>query len=156
LISNKDKEQRFGSALKVMDAFIGPKGYHLSDIGRMATICSILAREFPEWLFIGYYRVIEDELLEIGPYQGAILACGTIAFGRGVCGSAARSGQTMIVDDVSEFPGYIACDNETSSEIVVPVFKDGNLVAVLDIDSSEVGYFNEIDQKYLEQVVKFS
>lgn len=153
--NKKNKTERYEAALRTIRAVLGPEGYQLSEIGHMATISSILAREFPEWIFTGFYRVIKKDLLEIGPYQGPILACGTIEFGRGVCGTSARTGETVIVRDVSEFPGYISCDSATRSEIVVPVFHKNRLIAVLDIDSAQIGDFDETDRRYLEKIVAY-
>lgn len=150
-----DRKKRYKTVISTLDAFIGPGGYNMTEIGRMATICSVLAIEFREWIFTGFYRVVASDMLEIGPYQGRILACGKIKFGRGVCGTSAESGKTVIVDNVSEFPGYIACDSETVSEIVVPVFKNGTLTAVLDIDSGQSAAFDKVDKKYLEIIVTY-
>jgi len=103
---------------------------------------------------VGFYRVTETNLLTIGPYQGDVLACGTIPFGKGVCGVAAEKGETIIVDDVSEFPNYIACDSDTKSEIVVPVVRNGKVTAVLDVDSGEIGWFDITDNQSLESVIQ--
>ena len=115
---------------------------------------SILKSEYKEWVFCGFYRVVKENLLEIGPYQGDVLACGHIDFNRGVCGKSARTQTTVIVDDVSLFPGYISCDDQTVSEIVIPVIKDEQLIAVLDIDGDQVGQFDDTDQTYLEKMVR--
>ncbi len=123
-------------------------------IARMATISCLLPAAFPDFFWTGFYIVDEekpDELV-IGPYQGS-LGCLRIAFGRGVCGAAAATGQTQLVDNVHDFPGHIACDSRSVSEIVVPVFNPSEeLIAVLDIDSEREATFDEIDQKYLEQI----
>jgi GAF domain-containing protein len=101
--------------------------------------------------WVGFYRVQGDELL-IGPYQGSF-GCIRIPFGKGVCGACATRGETVIVPDVQAFPGHIACDPRSKSEIVVPVIDDsGQLRAVLDIDSSELDTFDEVDQRYLERI----
>lgn len=126
----------------------------MSDIGKMATVVSVLKSEFKEWVFCGFYRHLKPNTLEIGPYQGDILACSFITFDRGVCGKAARIKETVIVDNVADFPGYISCDNETVSEIVIPVMKQGNLMAVLDIDSGQPASFNKIDKNYLEEIAE--
>ncbi len=148
-----DKETRYQNVLKTTRAVLD--GYPMDEIGKMATLASILKSEFSEWVFCGFYRVVKNDLLEIGPYQGDVLACGHITFGRGVCGAAATNQETVIVDDVSEFPGYISCDDQTVSEIVVPVIKDGKLIAVLDIDGDTAGQFDSVDQSFLEELVKF-
>lgn len=124
-------------------------------VARMATISCLLSEAFPDFFWTGFYLVDPqrpDELV-IGPYQGS-LGCLRIAFGRGVCGLAAATGQTQIVDDVDHFPGHIACDSRTRSEIVVPVFNaDRELMALLDIDSIKVANFDKTDRYCLEQIV---
>ncbi len=126
------------------------------DIARYASIACILAHEFEDFFWTGFYIIDPkkpDELV-IGPYQGT-LACLRIPFGRGVCGMAAQKGKTIIVDNVHEFDGHIACDSATNSEIVVPVFdKAGKLQAVLDIDSTKFANFNDLDQYWLEKICK--
>ncbi|MBQ8703702.1 MAG: GAF domain-containing protein [Bacteroidales bacterium] len=119
-------------------------------IAKMANVSALLHAEFGFW-WTGFYRVVDDELL-LGPFQGP-LACVHIAYGRGVCGTAWKERRTVVVPDVEEFPGHIACSSESRSEIVVPVFEGDSVVAVLDIDSRELGTFDEVDARYLEQVV---
>ena len=124
-------------------------------IARYASAASLLAGAFPERFFwTGFYIVDEarrDELV-VGPYQGT-LGCLRIAFGKGVCGAAAAERRTIIVPDVHAFPGHIACDTRSNSEIVVPVFDaSGALAAVLDIDSTEFNAFDEADQTALEAI----
>lgn len=124
-------------------------------IARYASAASLLANAFPERFFwTGFYLVDEakrDELV-VGPYQGT-LGCLRIAFGKGVCGAAAAERRTIIVPDVHAFPGHIACDSRSNSEIVVPVFDPtGALAAVLDIDSTEFDAFDEADQTALEAI----
>lgn len=124
-------------------------------VAGMATIAALLHGGFGN-LWTGFYRVVEEEkLLRIGPYQGT-LGCLEIAFGKGVCGTAAAERRSIIVDDVSSFPGHITCDPRTQSEIVVPVFDgSGRLVAVLDIDSEQPAGFSEEDRRGLEQLVEW-
>lgn len=125
------------------------------DIAAMATISSLIHNALGH-LWTGFYRVVEpDRLLRIGPYQGT-LGCMEITFGRGVCGTAAAEKRTVIVEDVNEFPGHIACDPRSRSEIVVPVFDARrNLIAVLDIDSDRPGAFDDDDRAGLESVVRW-
>ena len=125
------------------------------DVAAMATISALIHNSFGH-LWTGFYRVVEPgDLLRVGPYQGT-LGCMEIQFGRGVCGTAAAEKRTVIVEDVNEFPGHIACDARSRSEIVVPVFdRKKNLIAVLDIDSEEVGTFNDDDREGLERVVSW-
>ncbi|SDD92469.1 GAF domain-containing protein [Kordiimonas lacus] len=120
---------------------------------KMATVACLLAGAFPETYFwTGFYVVDpeKDRELIVGPYQGT-LGCLRIPFGKGVCGAAAATGETQVVADVHAFPGHIACDSRSNSEIVVPVWnKAGELIAVLDVDSTQHGSFDETDKQYLE------
>ena len=124
-------------------------------IAAMATISALIHNAFGH-LWTGFYRVVEPgRKLRIGPYQGT-LGCMEIEFGKGVCGTAAAKKETVIVEDVNAFPGHITCDARSRSEIVVPVFgKNGELIAVLDIDSDEPGAFSEDDRDGLEKVVSW-
>jgi GAF domain-containing protein len=117
----------------------------------MANVAALLHEEFGFW-WTGFYRVVGDELV-LGPFQGPI-ACIRIACGRGVCGTAWQRGETVIVPNVHEFPGHIACSSASNSEIVVPVVSGGTVIAVLDIDSTDYGTFDETDRHYLEQMVR--
>jgi GAF domain-containing protein len=122
---------------------------------RMATIVSMLANSFDHYFWTGFYVVDpeKDGELVVGPYQGT-LGCLRIAFGRGVCGAAAASGKTQLVADVNAFPGHIACDSRSASEVVVPVFDgQGRLIAVLDVDSTEPAAFDETDARWLEKIL---
>ncbi len=127
-------------------------GETLDDIALMATINSILSHRFPYYFWTGFYRVCEDRLA-VGPYIGTV-GCLQIEFGRGVCGVAAERRETIIVPDVQQFPGHIACDPNSKSEIVVPVFdRDRTLIAVLDVDSDQLNAFDEEDSEGLERIV---
>jgi L-methionine (R)-S-oxide reductase len=123
------------------------------EVTAMATIAALLHHAFGH-LWTGFYRVVEPgQLLRVGPYQGS-LGCVDIAFGRGVCGDAAAGGKTVIVPDVEKYPGHITCDSRSKSEIVVPVFgKQGDLIAVLDVDSDRLNAFDAEDARGLEQIV---
>jgi len=126
-------------------------GVH-DEIAEMATVSTLVHHAFG-FLWTGFYRVVGPGLLRIGPYQGT-LGCLEIAFGRGVCGTAAAERRTVIVVDVEQFPGHIACDARSRSEIVVPVFgPDGALIAVLDVDADRVGVFDDEDRVGLERIV---
>ena len=127
-------------------------GETLDDIALMATINSILAHRFGHFFWTGFYRVCGDHLV-VGPYIGTV-GCLQIELGRGVCGTAAARGETVIVPDVSQFPGHIACDPNSKSEIVVPVFdRDHSLIGVLDVDSDQLDAFDADDQAGLEKIV---
>ena len=124
-------------------------------IASMATITCLLHHGFNYFFWTGFYRVVAPGELLIGPYQGT-LGCLHISFDRGVCGAAARSEETIIVPDVHQFPGHIACDSNSKSEIVVPVFNETDeLIAVLDVDSAEYDSFDEVDKRHLEEIVGF-
>ena len=124
-------------------------------VARMATVASMLADAFPAFFWTGFYVVDPDKgnELVVGPYQGT-LGCLRIPFGRGVCGAAAATGATQVVEDVDAFPGHIACDSRSASEIVVPV-KDaeGSLIAVLDVDATEKAAFDAVDAAALERLM---
>jgi len=127
-------------------------GATLDPIALMATINSILANRFESYFWTGFYRLIGGRLV-IGPYMGTV-GCLQIEIGRGVCGTAAAERRTLIVPDVTQFPGHIACDPHSRSEIVVPVFgTDGELFAVLDVDSDRLNAFDEEDRAGLEKIV---
>lgn len=117
----------------------------------MANVAAAIHLEMGFW-WTGFYRVQNDELV-LGPFQGPV-ACMHIGYGRGVCGTAWKQGETIVVPDVEQFPGHIACSSESRSEIVVPVFSDGRVTAVLDIDSKDLATFDEVDKQWLEEIVK--
>jgi len=122
------------------------------DIAGMATMSSMIHHAFG-FLWTGFYRVVGPRLLRVGPYQGT-LGCLDIEFGRGVCGAAAAQRKSIVVPDVDKFPGHIACDARSKSEIVVPVFDNkGSLIAVLDIDSEKRSTFDSADVQGLERIV---
>jgi len=154
-MKNEQKIFHYQRVVSTLEAVLNTEP-PLTDVAKMATISSVLHTEFPYWTFCGFYSVISPSLLEIGPYQGHVLACTHIRFGKGVCGTVASSQETLIVDDVLTYPNYIACDAETRSEIVVPVTQNGTLIAVLDIDAPTVAEFSQdVDQLFLEKIVKF-
>jgi GAF domain-containing protein len=127
-------------------------------VARMATVASMLAASFEHFFWTGFYVVDPDkrEELVVGPYQGT-LGCLRIAFGRGVCGTAARERKTQIVEDVNAFPGHIACDSRSVSEIVVPVVDaDGRLIAVFDVDATAPAAFDALDAEWLERILQDS
>ena len=127
-------------------------GQSLDDIALMATINSVLSHKFPHFYWTGFYRVCGARLI-VGPYIGTV-GCLQIEIGKGVCGTAAAKRETVIVADVNQFPGHIACDPNSKSEIVVPVFgPDDELIAVLDVDSDQLDSFDGEDQRGLEKII---
>lgn len=140
------KEEQYISLLPQIESLVsGEKDL----IANMANIAAVLHDTFGFW-WTGFYRVEGNELV-LGPFQGPI-ACTRIPFGKGVCGAAWQQKKTIIVPDVHQFPGHIACSSASNSEIVVPVMRSNNVVAVLDIDSRDFNSFDSIDQNYLEQI----
>jgi L-methionine (R)-S-oxide reductase len=124
-------------------------------VARMATVSSMLADAFEDYFWTGFYVVdpARERELVVGPYQGT-LGCLRIAFGRGVCGTAAETGRTQVVEDVHAFPGHIACDGRSESEIVVPVFDgEGRLIAVFDVDATRKAAFDSVDAEALERLL---
>ena len=120
-------------------------------IANMANVAAMIHATFGFW-WTGFYRVAGEELV-LGPFQGP-LACSRIAYGRGVCGTAWQEARTQVVPDVEQFPGHIACSSASKSEIVVPLFKDDKVTAVLDIDSEQLATFDETDKLWLERIVE--
>ena len=126
--------------------------HDVDDVANMANISRLIMEHFPNH-WIGFYRVVGQYLL-LGPFTGPI-ACTRISFGKGVCGKARATGQTQLVDDVHQFPGHIACSALSNSEIVIPCIREGEVFAVLDIDSTEQAAFTALDKKYLEELVSY-
>ena len=119
-------------------------------VANMANIAAALKEQF-NWLWVGFYLVKKEELV-LGPFQGPV-ACTRIKKGRGVCGSSWQEGKTLVVPDVNLFPGHIACSSLSRSEIVVPIWKDHQVVAVLDADSELPNQFDDVDQLFLEKIL---
>ena len=126
--------------------------HDVDDVANMANISRLIMEHFPNH-WIGFYRVVGQYLL-LGPFNGPV-ACTRISFGKGVCGKAWETRQTQIVDDVHQFPGHIACSALSNSEIVIPCIREGEVFAVLDIDSTEQAAFTALDKKYLEELVSY-
>jgi GAF domain-containing protein len=148
-----DKTQRYGAVGAEIAAVLAGEP---NLTARMATVAAMLSSAFPHFLWTGFYVVDPEkrEELVVGPYQGT-LGCLRIAFGRGVCGAAARTRQTQVVDDVEAFPGHIACDGRAKSEIVVPVVdRQGHLIAVFDVDAETPAAFDRADADGLERILK--
>jgi GAF domain-containing protein len=146
-ITKGDKKEQYESLLPQIEALLTGEP---NLVANLANIAAALKEQF-NWFWVGFYWVIEDELV-LGPFQGPV-ACTRIKKGRGVCGTAWEKASTILVDDVEKFPGHIACSSLSKSEIVVPVFKAGKVLGVLDVDSSELSQFDTTDQVYLEKIV---
>lgn len=122
-------------------------------IANMSNVVAIIHETFKFW-WTGFYRVINNELV-LGPFQGPI-ACTRIGYGKGVCGTSWKEAKTIVVEDVHEFPGHIACSCASKSEIVVPIFKDNHVIGVLDIDSENLATFDNIDKEWLEKIIELA
>lgn len=146
LIVTGSKTERYEALIPQLKALIASE---TDQVANYANISAVLKECFG-FFWVGFYRVIENELV-LGPFQGPI-ACTRISFGKGVCGTAWKEMKTIVVPDVEKFPGHIACSSQTKSEIVVPVFVDGKVIAVLDVDSDINDNFDELDVKYLEML----
>ena len=144
-----DKEEKYKQLIPQLSALLADED---DVIARQANFCAALKYGF-DFFWVGFYKVSGEELV-LGPFQGPV-ACTRIAKGKGVCGTAWIEEKTLIVPDVDLFPGHIACSSLSRSEIVLPVFNSSGKVAlILDIDETEVNAFDEIDKKYLEQLVQ--
>ena len=143
------KEEKYRLLTEQIDALIEGE---TDEVAIMSNVCAAI-HETMGFFWTGFYRVVDGELV-VGPFQGPV-ACMHIAYGRGVCGTAWKRRATVIVPDVEQFPGHIACSSLSRSEIVVPVFADdGEVKAVLDIDSAELATFDDTDRKFLENICK--
>jgi len=142
------KESQYDSILPQISSLI----YGESDqIANMANICAALKEQF-NFFWVGFYMIKDDELV-LGPFQGPV-ACTRIKRGKGVCGSAWEQKKTIIVPDVDLFPGHIACSSASKSEIVIPIIRNGNVIGVLDVDSTALNSFDETDADYLQQILE--
>ena len=149
MIATGNKEEQYQTLLPQLKAILEGEP---DLIANLANTTAALKEQFG-WLWVGFYLVKKDELV-LGPFQGPI-ACTRIKKGRGVCGSSWADAVTLIVPDVEKFPGHIACSSLSRSEIVVPLIRKGQVIAVLDVDSELPDYFDETDQKYLEEITMF-
>ena len=146
-IATGDKRARYALLLPQIEQLLAGE---TDQVARMANVAAMLHFTFG-FFWTGFYRVVDEQLV-LGPFQGP-LACMRIGYGRGVCGTAWKERQTLVVPDVELFPGHIACSSLSRSEIVVPMVRDGEVRAVLDIDSSELATFDEVDREWLERIV---
>ena len=147
LIAEGGKEQKYALLYKQIAALTEGES---DTIANMANVAAMIHFTFGFW-WTGFYRVAGEELV-LGPFQGP-LACSRIKYGRGVCGTAWQEQQTQVVPDVELFPGHIACSSMSRSEIVVPVWRGEEIMAVLDIDSEHLATFDEVDKEWLERIV---
>ena len=147
-IAQGGKEEKYALLYKQIAAVTESES---DTIANMANIAAMIHETFRFW-WTGFYRVVGEELV-LGPFQGP-LACSRIAYGRGVCGTAWKEARTQVVPDVEQFPWHIACSSASKSEIVVPLFKEGKVIAVLDIDSEHLATFDETDKLWLERIVE--
>ena len=148
IIAQGDKSEKYALLYKQIEALVAGES---DTIANMANVAAMIHHTFGFW-WTGFYRV-EGEELVLGPFQGP-LACSRIKFGKGVCGTAWKEQATQVVPDVEQFPGHIACSSLSRSEIVVPVWKEDVISAVLDIDSEHLATFDQIDKEWLEKIVK--
>lgn len=142
------KKGRYGEVWSRLEGLLDGE---VDTLARMAGVVAVLHGAMPHYFWTGFYRVVGGVLV-IGPYQGPP-GCSRIGWGKGVCGAAWRTGETQVVADVHAFPGHIACDGRSASEIVVPVRRAGRVVAVLDVDSEDLGAFDGVDREALEGIV---
>lgn len=148
IVNEGDKEQQYQTLLPQIESLLAGEP---DETANMANVAAALKQTF-NFFWVGFY-VVKEEMLVLAPFQGPI-ACTRIRFGRGVCGTAWKEARTLIVADVEQFPGHIACSSESKSEIVVPVIREGKVVAVLDIDSDELNSFDAVDAVYLEKICR--
>lgn len=147
-IAQGTKEEKYAELFPQIKSLIESES---DPIANMANIAAMIHETFGFW-WTGFYRVLEG-MLVLGPFQGP-LACTRIKLGKGVCGTAWKEGKTQVVPDVDLFPGHIACSSASRSEIVVPIYHEGEVVGVLDIDSADLNTFDDVDAKWLEKVVE--
>jgi L-methionine (R)-S-oxide reductase len=138
------KSEKYGLVHQQLPGLLSGESDAIANLGNAMA----LLKQVFSWWWVGLY-IVEDQTLRLGPFQGPV-ACTRIAYGQGVCGSAWAQSQTLLVPNVHEFPGHIACSAESQSEIVVPIFKNGTVVAVLDVDSEHLNHFDSEDARELE------
>lgn len=145
--TNLDKESQYISLIPQIKALITGED---DMIANLANISAALKEQFA-WFWVGFYLVKGDELV-LGPFQGPV-ACTRIKKGKGVCGASWQQDETLIVPDVDQFPGHIACASASRSEIVLPLHRGKEVIGVLDVDSEYLSYFDEVDAKYLKEII---
>ena len=143
-----DKNETYKLLLAQVKAMVKDES---DPVANMANVTALIQEAFHFW-WTGFYRVINNQLV-LGPFQGPV-ACTRIGFGKGVCGTSWKERKTLVVEDVEQFPGHIACSSESKSEIVVPLMKQGEIIGVLDIDSERLATFDQTDKEWLEQIAE--
>lgn len=146
--SSTDKEDQYKSLIPQIEALVTGEPDLTANLANIASALKYGMGFF----WVGFYLVKDDELV-LGPFQGPI-ACTRIRMGKGVCGTSWEKAETILVPNVDEFPGHIACSSDSRSEIVLPAFKDGKVALILDVDSDQLADFDEVDQEYLEQLMR--
>lgn len=147
LITKGTKEEQYESLLPQIEGLLEGETDLIANLGN---VVAALKEQF-NWLWVGFYLIKNDELV-LGPFQGPV-ACTRIKKGKGVCGTSWARAETLIVPDVEKFPGHIACSSLSRSEIVIPMIKNDKVVGVLDADSMQLNQYDNIDQKYLQQII---
>lgn len=147
ILREASKEEKYTSIIPQIKALLEGED---DLIANLANVCAALKEQF-NWFWIGFY-LVKDEELVLGPFQGPV-ACTRIKKGKGVCGASWQQEQTLIVPNVDEFPGHIACASASKSEIVLPLYLDGKIAGVLDVDSEYLSHFDEVDGKYLNEIL---
>ena len=146
--TNMRKQEIYRTLIPQIQSLIADES---DPVANMANVAALIQEAFRFW-WTGFYRVIDNQLV-LGPFQGPV-ACTRIGFGKGVCGTSWKEKRTIVVEDVEQFPGHIACSSESKSEIVVPLYKGEEVIGVLDIDSEHLATFDAIDQLWLEQIAE--
>ena len=143
-----DKNETYKLLLAQVKAMVKDES---DPVANMANVAALIQESFHFW-WTGFYRIIGEQLV-LGPFQGPV-ACTSIGFGKGVCGTSWKEHKTLVVEDVEQFPGHIACSSESKSEIVVPLMKNNEVIGVLDIDSERLATFDQTDKEWLEQIAE--
>ncbi len=149
IAASTDKEERYKTLVPQIEALIGEEKDVVANLSNIAAAL----KQTMNFFWVGFY-IVRNEQLVLGPFQGPI-ACTRINFGKGVCGTSWKEKKVILVPDVEEFPGHIACSSDSKSEIVLPAFKNGEVALVLDVDSDQLNDFDTTDEKYLNQVMRF-
>ncbi len=148
IITSTNKAEQYQSLIPQLEALVQGEP---DAIANLANVCAALKQQF-NWFWVGFY-LVKNGALVLGPFQGPV-ACTRIGLGKGVCGAAWQQQKVLVVHNVEEFPSHIACSSLSRSEIVLPIFKDEEVVGVLDVDSEYLNHFDDIDALYLQQILQ--